>query len=204
VVSANTKRTGIQLLPLWHYNVIIKETQLMIKAIFAVTDDNVVGYEGKLPWPHSKIDMSWFVNNTRGDMVFMGSKTWDAPDMKSPLPNRPNIVISRQDPSMFEGADCVLSDVGMITEYDNRKAFKTKFSTKWIIGGAEIIMSTQDLIEEYYITRFHKSLEEYDKQSYHFPKSVKRLPLDFMLIDFERTFVREHKDLSFEIWSRKF
>lgn len=171
----------------------------MIRAIFAVTDDNVVGYEGKLPWPHSKIDMSWFVNNTRGDMVFMGSSTWLAPDMKTPLPNRPNVVISSQDQDKFEGAE-VITDVNDIQEYRDEKRNLGRYNTKWIIGGGNVLKQTQSMVEEYYITRFHGELEDYRSEIDE--SEVIRIPLDFMLTKFRKTFERKHKELTFEIWKR--
>jgi dihydrofolate reductase len=170
----------------------------MIKAIFAVTDDNIIGLDNRMPWPHSKIDMSWFVNNTRGDMVFMGSKTWESVDMKTPLPNRPNIVISNQPHSQFKGADGVIH-LKDIVNYENRNLVKSKYDTKWIIGGANILKQTQDIVDEYYITRFHGELSDYSGSQ----SEPVRLPLDFMLINFKLKWSRKHKHLTFEIWERR-
>jgi len=164
----------------------------MIRAILAVTDDNVMGVVGELPWEHNKIDMSWFVHNTRGDTVVMGSKTWDS-SMPTPLPNRQNIVMTTKPlDTKFAGADIArsLNDLEYLIQQCERDV--------WIIGGANVIKQCAHLIEEYYVTQFHGKLEDYTSKS----DDVVTLPLDYLLVDFERTFVREHQDLSFEIWKR--
>ena len=65
----------------------------MLYLIAAISDDNVIGVEGKLPW-RLKNELRWFRMNTLHGTVIMGRKTWDSLPRK-PLPNRLNIIITR-------------------------------------------------------------------------------------------------------------
>lgn len=57
-----------------------------------------IGFQGKLPWPHSKKDMINFSKITKGDgnnSVIMGRNTWESlPSSYRPLPDRTNIIVS--------------------------------------------------------------------------------------------------------------
>lgn len=65
----------------------------MLYLIAAISNDNVIGVEGKLPW-RLKNELRWFRMNTLHGTVIMGRKTWDSLPRK-PLPNRLNIIITR-------------------------------------------------------------------------------------------------------------
>ena len=65
----------------------------MLYLIAAVSEDNVIGVEGRLPW-RLKRELKWFKMNTHNGAVIMGRKTWDSLP-KKPLPHRLNIVITR-------------------------------------------------------------------------------------------------------------
>ncbi len=68
--------------------------------IVAMDEKGGIGKDGGLPWKLSK-DMKHFRETTIGEgnnTVIMGRKTWDSiPDKFRPLPNRKNIVLSRQE-----------------------------------------------------------------------------------------------------------
>lgn len=65
----------------------------MLYIVAAISDDNVIGVNGKLPW-RLKNELKWFRMNTRYGVVIMGRKTWDSLP-KKPLPGRLNIIITR-------------------------------------------------------------------------------------------------------------
>src|SRR4051812_25404518 len=52
----------------------------------------IIGFENKLLW-RLKTDMRFFRNTTQGHAVIMGRKTFES--IGKPLPNRLNIVLSR-------------------------------------------------------------------------------------------------------------
>jgi dihydrofolate reductase len=66
----------------------------MITALFAVDDIGGMGFKGQLSWPHNKDDMTWFKTQTQNEIVVMGRKTWDSPDMPKPLPGRFNVIFT--------------------------------------------------------------------------------------------------------------
>ena len=65
----------------------------MIKLIVATTPNGIIGLENGIPWK-IKEDMMFFKETTTGHPLIMGRKTWDSLRRK-PLPNRSNIVITR-------------------------------------------------------------------------------------------------------------
>ena len=74
-----------------------------ITLIAACADGNVIGIDNAMPW-HLPEDFAFFKAYTSGKPVVMGRKTWDSLP-KKPLPNRRNIVVSRQEGGVFEGAE---------------------------------------------------------------------------------------------------
>src|SRR5881396_3321924 len=65
---------------------------MSIIGIVAVDQNLAIGKHGRLPW-HYSADMKFFKETTTGNAVVMGRKTWRS--LKKPLPNRLNIVLSR-------------------------------------------------------------------------------------------------------------
>ena len=62
------------------------------KAIAAMSLNRVIGAGNKIPW-HIPEDFKWFKQQTSGNVVIMGRKTFES--LGKPLPNRINIVLSR-------------------------------------------------------------------------------------------------------------
>jgi dihydrofolate reductase len=65
---------------------------MIISIIAAVTENNVIGANGNLPFKQ-KDDLLRFKFLTTNNVVIMGRKTFESMGSK-PLPNRTNIVIS--------------------------------------------------------------------------------------------------------------
>jgi dihydrofolate reductase len=66
----------------------------MIKMIVAHDENNVIGNNNSIPWTN-KEDLKLFKTITTNNTVVMGRKTWDSLP-KKPLPNRRNVVVTRQ------------------------------------------------------------------------------------------------------------
>ncbi len=64
-----------------------------IAMIAAMANDRVIGLNGDMPW-HLPDDLKFFKAKTTGKPVIMGRKTFESIGSR-PLPNRPNIIISR-------------------------------------------------------------------------------------------------------------
>lgn len=72
--------------------------------IWAQSLDGIIGQDGELPW-HVPADLARFKAITQGETVIMGRKTWESlPPTVRPLPDRTNLVISRDEDARFEGA----------------------------------------------------------------------------------------------------
>ena len=128
---------------------------MKIAMIVAMDEDGFIGKGNGLPW-RIPTDMARFKELTIGDgfnSVVMGRKTWDSlPDSFRPLPERVNIVMSRDTSWTEEGAETALY-IGRAIEL----AFAEGSDELWVIGGAEIYSMFLDRVEEIHVTTVHTS-----------------------------------------------
>ena len=82
-----------------------------------MTSERVIGKDGDLPW-HLPEDLKLFKRHTTGHPIVMGRKTWDS--IGRPLPNRQNIVLTRDKNWSAEGAEVIheVSDLKNLTLKD--------------------------------------------------------------------------------------
>ena len=125
----------------------------MIKAILAIDDKGGVSKDGSMPWPRNTKDLKWFKNNTKGQIVIMGSKTWIDPKMPTPLQDRINILITRKKSENYPGADKYING-NLITDIKNISNEYPKL-IKWVIGGPNVVNQIFPIIEEFYLTRIY-------------------------------------------------
>jgi dihydrofolate reductase len=125
-----------------------------ISLIVAVAENNVIGKDNSLIW-HLPNDMKFFKDKTSGHCIITGRKNYESiPEKFRPLPNRTNIVITRQQDYIAPGAIVV----GSIEEAIN-KAKATNDEEIFIIGGAEIYKQTISIAHKIYLTQIHHSFE---------------------------------------------
>jgi dihydrofolate reductase len=101
----------------------------MITLVLAMAENGVIGNKGAIPWRIAD-DMKRFKALTVGKTVVMGRKTWDSLPRK-PLPDRVNIVVTRQPDWSAEGAVTAAS-------LDDALAKAQKAADVMVIGGGEI------------------------------------------------------------------
>src|ERR1700750_1425552 len=93
---------------------------MVVSAIAALSRNRVIGRNNDLPWKLPD-DMKFFMETTKGHHVIMGRKNYDSLKGKfKPLPNRTNIVITRQ--NNLDAPGCiVLHDIkeGLLTANKN-------------------------------------------------------------------------------------
>ena len=66
-----------------------------INIIVAVSENNVIGKNNDLPW-YLPNEFKYFKETTKNSVVIMGRKCWESlPEKFRPLPNRLNIVVTR-------------------------------------------------------------------------------------------------------------
>ena len=121
----------------------------MISAIFAVDEAGGLGWKGAIPWPHNKDDMRWFKTLTQGQIVVMGKRSWDSPDMPKPLPGRHNVVFTN---TFFENDDIeqIRGDVCEALKSIEKSNKKKKV---FVIGGVNVLLQSKPVLERVYLTR---------------------------------------------------
>ena len=79
---------------------------ITVSLIVAMAKNRVIGVNNQLPW-RLPADLKHFKATTMAKPIVMGRKTWES--IGRPLPGRFNIVISRQQGYVAEGASVVNS-----------------------------------------------------------------------------------------------
>lgn len=119
----------------------------MIKVIVAMSKNRVIGNNNELIWKLSS-DLKRFKELTTGHSVVMGRKTYES--IGRPLPNRRNIIITRNSEYEVEGCEIVssLEEALLLTNNDC-----------FIIGGGEIYKQSLEIADKIYLTVVHKDFE---------------------------------------------
>ncbi len=121
---------------------------MSVTLISAVSENNVIGREGDLPW-RLREDMRWFMKRTKGSAVVMGRKTFES--MDTPLPDRANIVLTRNKEWSAEGAEVAHSIEDALRMGAEGETFA--------IGGTAIYKAALPYATRIDITRVHATVE---------------------------------------------
>ena len=119
-------------------------TQPIVGMIWAQTNQGVIGAGGGMPW-HLPEDMAHFARVTKGHPVVMGRRTWESfPDKYRPLPERTNIVVTRQPDwaSTPEASGAVVLD--SLDEALVEAQFSPGGNEVWVIGGGQVYAQAMD------------------------------------------------------------
>jgi dihydrofolate reductase len=126
---------------------------MKIMMIVAMAEQGIIGKDESLPWKLSN-DLQRFKKLTVSDgfnAVVMGRKTWESlPNGFRPLPERLNIVMSRDTKWSDDGAEIALYP-GRAIEI----AYANGCDELWIIGGSQIYELYLTHVEEIHVTRVH-------------------------------------------------
>ena len=124
---------------------------MKLSLIVAVSENNVIGCDGDLPW-HLSADLQRFKRVTIGHVMLMGRKTWES--IGRPLPGRTSIVISRQ--ADYEtGFDEVSVAENLDAALATARAVAGDAAEVFVIGGARIYALTFPHAERLLLTRVH-------------------------------------------------
>lgn len=118
---------------------------MKISIIAAIGKNRELGKDNKLIW-HIKEDLQRFKSFTKGHPIIMGRKTWESLPFK-PLPNRTNIVVTRDKQQITSGA-VVCSSI----EEALAKAREIEKSETFIIGGGQIYQQALPFADKLYLT----------------------------------------------------
>lgn len=137
----------------------------MINIIAAIGKNRELGKDNKLLW-HISQDFKRFKELTSGHVVIMGRKTYESlPEKFRPLPNRINIVITRDIDYKINGAIVCHSIKEAITsavEEPPAGGGKTAEVDIFIIGGASIYQQAIKYADKLYLTLVDKEFPDAD------------------------------------------
>lgn len=135
--------------------------------IAAIADNFVIGNGLKIPW-HIPEDFKLFKEKTQNSIVIMGKKTWDSLPIK-PLPNRINIVISKQ--ILQEPKAIIVNSIDKAFEIAKDKA-KQENKPIFVMGGASIYKQTIQDAKYLYLSHVKGEFEgdiffpQFNKENY--------------------------------------
>jgi len=121
----------------------------VIRLVVAASENGVIGKDNTLIW-RLPADLKWFKESTTGFPIIMGRKTFES--VGRPLPNRRNIVITRDTSYSREGIEVVNST-------DEALAICAQEERVSVIGGGEIYRVFMNMADELYLTRVHQDFE---------------------------------------------
>ena len=122
----------------------------MITIIVAKSENNVIGNDNQLIW-HLPNDLKHFKQLTSGHPIIMGRKTYES--LGKPLPNRTNIVITRNKDWNPEGV------LVMNSLQDAIEKSKEIDEEVYIIGGGNIYEQAMDWADALEVTEVHQTFE---------------------------------------------
>lgn len=123
----------------------------MIKLIWAMDKNWLIGKENKIPW-HYKEDLLYYKEKTAGQIVLMGDNTYFSLKgyyKTKPLPYAKIYVASLNDLKLDDAI--VINDLkGFLSQ--NKEDL-------WVVGGATIYRFALEFADELYITHIEKAYE---------------------------------------------
>ena len=119
----------------------------MIKIIAAMSKNRVIGNSNSLIWS-LPTDLKRFKQLTTGHTVIMGRKTYES--IGKPLPNRRNIIITRDENYQVSGCEIAnsLEEALLLCRED-----------AFIIGGGEIYKQSLPIADKIYLTLIHEDFQ---------------------------------------------
>ena len=131
---------------------------MIVSLIVAVSENNTIGKDNSMIW-HLPADLKYFKQITSGHHIIMGRKNYES--IGRPLPDRVNVVITRQSDLELEGCVVVQSldeALDLAKQAGEQEAM--------VIGGGEIYTLALPLANKVYLTRVHHQFDG----NVHFPE----------------------------------
>jgi len=121
---------------------------VQLTIVVALDAQRGIGVDNALPW-HLPEDLAHFKRTTTGLPIIMGRKTFDS--IGRPLPNRRNIVITRNPDWRRDGVETTASLEAALALVPDVPAC--------IIGGAQIFIEALPLTERLVVTEIDKTFD---------------------------------------------
>ena len=155
-------------------------------AIAAMSENRVIGNQGKIPW-HLPEDFRWFKHKTMGGTLIMGRKTFES--IGKPLPGRKTVILTHRP-----------LDVPNVETCSNLALFDTEYlkahlqDNYWVCGGGTIYKQFLDRCTYLYLTVVKREVEG----DVYFPS-----PLHVQTNHFLDQIIHENADFRVERWKHK-
>ena len=123
---------------------------MKLAMIAAMAKNRIIGADNDMPW-HLPADLKHFKSVTMGKAVIMGRKTYES--IGKPLPNRLNIVLTRDKSFQAEGA---------VVVHSREEALETAMGSDdvMICGGTDIYKMFIENADYLYITEVKMSIDD--------------------------------------------
>ncbi|MFD0748556.1 dihydrofolate reductase [Mucilaginibacter calamicampi] len=158
---------------------------MTISIVVAIAQNHAIGKDNQLLW-YLPNDLKHFKTITSGHTIIMGRKTYDS--VGKPLPNRRNIVITRQ---QMDIAGCEV-----VNSLEDALALCKTEEEVFIVGGAEIYRQAMAVTNKIYLTIIHQNFDgdtyfpdieentwiEIEREDYQ-PDEKNKLPYSFVTME---------------------
>ena len=162
---------------------------MIISLVVAADSQNGIGANNQLLC-HLPADLKCFRQITTGHCIVMGRKTYES--IGKPLPNRTNIIVTRNADLRVEGC-LVVTSLNDAIEY----AKQQNETELMIIGGGSIYMDTIGICDKVYLTR----IDHVFNADTFFPE----IPLSKFKLTKAEKYQPDEKNIypyTFEVWER--
>ena len=126
---------------------------MRLSIVVAMDSNRLIGKDNGLPW-HLPADLAFFKKLTTGNTILMGRKTFDS--IGRPLPNRRNIVITRN-------ADIEITGCEVVNSIEEALSLAQGETEVMVIGGAKLYQQILPIADRLYITQIEG---EFDGDTY--------------------------------------
>ena len=157
--------------------------------IVAVGRNGEIGKDNKMLW-HIPEDFKYFKEMTIGHAVVMGRKTWEG--LPAPLTRRCVHVVSK-DNCNPTWKNPLISALGRAKD----ACFHLRTNIIWVAGGQRVYETTNDIVDEVFLTRVHADFDGAD--------TFYKIPEGFVFGGYVQKSIKtkEGWDVTFEKWVRK-
>ncbi len=127
---------------------------MKVSLVAAVAANGVIGKDNDLPW-RLPDDMKFFMGKTKGHHVILGRKNYESlPAKFKPLPERTNIVVTRQ--KDYEADGCIV-----VHRFEDALAYAKKNGEHevMVVGGSDIYKLSLPFADYLYLTEVQAAVD---------------------------------------------
>lgn len=128
-----------------------EDNTMTVSLIAAMSKERAIGADNKMLW-HLPKELAHFKRTTLNKTVLMGRKTFES--LGKPLPNRRNVILTRQTDLKIEGCEIVHSVEEALQKYGGEELM--------ITGGGEIYELFMPIADRIYLTKVNVNIANAD------------------------------------------